>query len=179
MATTQVTPLAGQYLTFRIGGDAYGIRLHQLRELIEMGAVTRVPSTPPWIRGVTNLRGTVLPVIDLAVKFGLPETTVTRWTCIVVVEAAVANEKNAMGVIVDSVHDVLELTAGEVEPPPPFGTRVRVEFVLGMGRAADGFVVLLDIDKVLSTDELLAVSALEEGSETRSAAAREEGREGR
>jgi purine-binding chemotaxis protein CheW len=164
-------PAAGaepdSYLTFWIGDEEYAINVLQVREIIEYGDVTRVPSTAPWIRGVVNLRGSVLPAIDLAVKFGLPPSPVTRRTCIVVTEVAATPRATVLGVIADSVSQVIDLGPDDIEPPPPFGTPVRVEFLLGLGRSGDKFILVLDTDRVLSADELLAAQAAEEaGAET-------------
>jgi purine-binding chemotaxis protein CheW len=175
MATTEapvhaatLSPRSGpaQYLTFRIGGDEYAVGILRVREILEYRPITRVPTMPPWIRGVLNLRGSVVPVVDLAVKLGLPAVEVTRRTCIVIVEAAEAAatagaaqglEATVMGIVVDSVRQVVELLPGDIEPPPGFGTPVRVEFLLGLGKLGDGFTLLLDLDRVLSAEELLRV----------------------
>jgi purine-binding chemotaxis protein CheW len=149
-----------QYLTFFLAGEEYAISILQVTDIIECGAVTRVPGTPPWIRGVHNLRGTVVPVIDLAVKFGLPATEITRRTCVVIVELRVDDESIIMGVMADSVHQVVDFTADQVQPPPAFGPRVRVDCLLGMASSNGKFVLLLDIDRIFSTDEIL--SAVEE-----------------
>src|SRR5258708_7572637 len=143
-----------QYLGFYIGGEEYAIGILRVREILEYDTVTKVPTTPPSIRGVINLRGSVVPVVDLAVKFGLPESVVSKRTCIVVVEVDLDGERAVMGVLADAVSQVIDLPASEVEPPPPFGTRVRVDRLIGMGRAGRKFVLLLDIDKLLSLDEL-------------------------
>jgi len=149
-----------QYLTFFLAGEEYAISILQVTDIIECGSVTRVPGTPPWIRGVHNLRGTVVPVIDLAIKFGLPATEITRRTCVVIVELRVDDESMIMGVMADSVHQVVDFTAEQVQPPPAFGPRVRVECLLGMASTNGKFVLLLDIDRVFSSDEIL--SAVEE-----------------
>jgi purine-binding chemotaxis protein CheW len=148
-----------QYLTFGVAGDEYAISILRVKEIIQFETVTRVPTTPTWIRGVINLRGSVVPVVDLAVKFGLPDTVVTPLTCIVIVEVALSGEQTVMGVMADSVSQVVELGAGDVEAPPTFGTRVRVDYLAGMGKVGKGFVLILDIDRVLSADELLATVA--------------------
>jgi len=148
----------GQYLTFLVGGEEYAVNILKVKEIIEYDTVTAVPNTAPWIRGVTNLRGNVVPVIDLAVKFGLPASKVSKLSCIVITEVSYDGEKLTMGVMADSVNQVLEFSADEVETPPPFGTRVRIEFLLGMGRLGKKFCLILDIDKVLSAEELLAVN---------------------
>lgn len=165
-----------QVLTFRIAGEEYAVGILSVREIIEYEAVTRVPATPAWIRGVINLRGSVVPVIDLAVKLGLPESPVTRRTCTVIVEAELEGERAVMGIVADSVHQVIELRPGEVEPPPSFGVPVRTDFLLGMAKTGSRFALLLDIDRVLAANELLqAVSVpeaplAEDGPETLEAA---------
>ncbi len=144
-----------QFLTFDLGDDEFGVPVLAVREVVEYGAVTRVPGTPPWIRGAANLRGAVVPVVDLAVKFGLPSSPLDRRTCIIVFETTLAGEETAIGVVADAVNEVAEFGAAQIEPPPPFGSAVRVEFLLGMARGRRKFVPLLDIEKVLSVDELI------------------------
>ena len=116
--------------------------------------VTRVPTTPPSIRGVINLRGSVVPVVDLAVKLGLPESVVTKRSCVVVVEIVLDGERTVMGLLADSVSQVLDLPATEIEPPPPFGTNIRVDFLTGMGKLEGRLVLILDLDRILSPIEL-------------------------
>lgn len=147
-----------QYLTFLTAGEEYAISIGKVREIIEYEAVTTVPRTPIWIRGVTNLRGKVVPVVDLAVKFGLPSSKISKFSCIIITEVMFQGESLTMGVLADSVSQVIELSAQEIEAAPPFGTRVKTEYLLGMGALGKKFCLILDIDKVLSTDELLAVS---------------------
>jgi len=147
----------GQYLTFLLAGEEYGIAILRVREIVECGAVTRVPGTPPFIRGVVNLRGTVLPVVDLAAKFGLGETALTRWTSVVMVEAEWEGVKTTLGVMTDAMSRVLDLGPGEIEPVPSFGVPVKLDYLLGMGRAEPRFVLILDIDRVLSPEELMAL----------------------
>jgi purine-binding chemotaxis protein CheW len=147
-----------QYLTFHLGDEEYAVGILQVREIIEYGIVTRVPTTPPFIRGVINVRGSVVPVIDLAVKFGLAPNPVSRRTCILLIEVEIAGEPTIMGVVADSVSQVVDLLPGDIEPAPPFGTRVHVDYLLGMVKLGDKFALLLDIDRILSTDELLQVS---------------------
>lgn len=142
-----------QYLAFAVGGSDYGVGILRVKEILQYETITPVPSMPPSVRGVINLRGSVVPVIDLAVKFGLPQTAVTKRTCILVVESALDGVTTVMGVIADAVSEVLELAPRDVEPAPPFGTRVRADFLLGMGKVGRGFVLLLDIDRVLSAGE--------------------------
>ena len=148
-----------QYLTFFLAGEEYAISILQVTDIIECGAVTRVPGTPPWIRGVHNLRGTVVPVIDLAIKFGLPTTEITRRTCIVIVELRADEETLIMGVMADSVHQVVDFTAEQIQPPPAFGPRMHVDCLLGMASSNGKFVLLLDIDRVFSSDEIVAAGS--------------------
>jgi purine-binding chemotaxis protein CheW len=154
MASQPIAAEGAQYLGFNIAGEEYAIGILRVREILEYDTLTKVPTTPPSIRGVINLRGSVVPVVDLAVKFGLPESVISKRTCIVVVEVNLDGERAVMGVLADAVSQVIDLPASEVEPPPPFGTRVRVDCLIGMGRAGRKFVLLLDIDKLLSLDEL-------------------------
>lgn len=147
-----------QYLTFHLGDEEYAVGILQVREIIEYGIVTRVPTTPPFIRGVINVRGSVVPVIDLAVKFGLTPNPVTRRSCILLIEVDIAGEPTVMGVVADAVSQVVDLLPGDIEPAPAFGTKVHVDYLLGMVKLGDKFALVLDIDRILSTDELLQVS---------------------
>jgi purine-binding chemotaxis protein CheW len=146
-----------QLLTFAVAGEEYAVGILRVREIIQYEDVTKVPMTPPWVRGVMNLRGSVVPVVDLAVKFGLSETPVGPTTCAVIVEVELAGQFAVMGVMADSVDQVVDLPVTGIEPPPPFGTRVRVEYLQGMAKLENGLALVLDIDRVLSADELLAV----------------------
>jgi purine-binding chemotaxis protein CheW len=147
-----------QYLTFFTAGEEYAIGIVKVSEIVEYETVTTVPNTPIWIHGVTNLRGRVIPVVDLAVKFGLPASRISKFSCIIVTEVMFQGEKLTMGVLADAVSQVIELSAEEIEQTPPFGTRVKTEYLLGMGALGKKFCLILDIDKVLSADELLAVT---------------------
>jgi purine-binding chemotaxis protein CheW len=164
MASQSTVAEQGQYLGFHVAGEEYAIGILRVREILEYDVVTKVPTTPPSIRGVINLRGSVVPVVDLAVKLGLPEIEVTKRTCIVVVEVNLSDQPTVMGVLADSVSQVIDLPASQVQPPPTFGTRVRVDCLLGMGQAGRKFVLLLDIDKLLSQDELAAAQSAAEAA---------------
>ena len=148
----------GQYLTFYVAGEEYAVNILKVKEIIEFDTVTAVPNTAPWIRGVTNLRGHVVPVIDLAVKFGLPGSQTSKFSCIVITEVSYNGDKLTIGVMADSVSQVLDFKGYDIEATPPFGTRVRLEFLLGMGKVGKKFCLILDIDKVLSADEIVAVT---------------------
>ena len=151
-----------QYLTFYVAGEEYAVTILKVTEIIECVTLTHVPGTPSWIRGVLNLRGAVVPVVDLAVKFGLAPTVLTRRTCVVMVELEHDGERLVLGVMADSVHQVVELGPNQIQPPPSFGPKVRVDCIQGMGVSGDAFVVLLDIDRVLSSSEILAASLVED-----------------
>jgi purine-binding chemotaxis protein CheW len=156
----KATAAPGQYLGLFIGGEEYAIGILRVKEILQFEAITRVPGTPPSIRGVINVRGSVVPVVDLAVRFGLPPTEVTRRACVVIVEVESEGDCAVIGVMADSVSQVLELGGEDIQPPPPFGTRVHVDYLLGMARAGNRFSVILDIDRVLGPDELVAAATV-------------------
>jgi purine-binding chemotaxis protein CheW len=141
-----------------IGGEEYAVSLLKVKEIIEYDTVTEIPKTPQWVRGVINLRGNVVPVIDLAVKFRLAPSVPGKLTCIVITEVQCEGEPTVMGVMADAVRQVIDLRPQEIEVPPSFGTRVKVDYLLGMARSGKKFCLLLDTEKVLSTDELLELS---------------------
>jgi purine-binding chemotaxis protein CheW len=147
-----------QYLTFLLADEEYAISILQVKEIIEYDTVTTVPKTPRWVRGVINLRGSVVPVVDLAVKFGLEQKPVTKTTCIVIVETQFEGQNTTIGVVADAVSQVMDLTADDIQVVPEFGTRVKVDYLLGMAQLGKKFALLLDVDKVLSTEELLNLS---------------------
>ena len=149
-----------QYLTFLLSDEMFAIGILSIREIIEYGFVTDVPMTPPFIRGVLNLRGAVVPVVDLAVRFGRLARENTKRTCIVIVDIETANGNQQMGVVVDMVNEVLDIPASEIEPAPEFGARIRNDFVKGMGKINGKFVVVLDLNRVMSIDELVVVAGI-------------------
>jgi purine-binding chemotaxis protein CheW len=144
-----------QYLTFQMSEDEYAVGIPHVREIIEYGAVTRVPKAPAWIRGVINVRGSVVPVVDLAVKFGVAARPVTKTTCIIILEIKLDGEDSIMGVIADTVNEVTSFAEEDIAEAPSFGTRVRVEYLLGMAKIGKKFALMLDILKVLSGEELV------------------------
>jgi purine-binding chemotaxis protein CheW len=150
-----------QYLTFFLADEEYAIDIRRVKEIIEYTTVTKVPKVPEWIRGVINLRGNVVPVVDLTVRFGLGERPVTKTTCIVIVEVEQDSERTVMGVIADAVNQVIDLAPEDIEEPPAFGTRVRLEYLFGMGKLGKKFALILNINNVLSNTELLTVSTLQ------------------
>ncbi|NVO06957.1 MAG: chemotaxis protein CheW [Rhodoferax sp.] len=145
-----------QYLTFMLGGEMFSIDILCIKEIIWYASLTEVPMMPACIRGVINLRGAVVPVMDLSSRFGKPSTPVTKSTCIVIIEVAtqVEGERQNMGVVVDSVQAVLEIPASEIEPPPSFGAKIRPDFIEGIGKVNGKFVILLNVDRVLSSQEI-------------------------
>ncbi len=148
-----------QYLTFTLGDEIYGIGILYIKEILEYGNLTPVPMVPPFIRGVLNLRGNVLPVIDLTVRLGIREQPgpVDRHTCIVIVEVTAEEETVSLGIVVDAVNDVLTLDHEDLETAPSFGSHVRADFIRNIGKTGDGFIILLDVDKTLSLAELSAL----------------------
>ena len=156
---------AGQpYLAFRLADEVYAVDILRIREIIEYSPPTVVPLMPPSLRGVINLRGAVVPIIDLAVRFGRPATGVGKRTCFVIVEVAHAGETHVLGLMVDGVNAVMEIAADDVEPPPSFGTRVDADFIAGMARVNGRFVIILDIARVLSIEELAALKSVDAAS---------------
>ncbi len=147
-----------QYLTFTLGGEHFAVGTLSVKEIIEYGQLTSVPMMPPSIRGVINLRGAVVPVIDLGARFGGRQTEVGRRTCIVILEVEQDDAQQVLGVVVDAVNEVLEIAPADIEPPPAFGAHIRTDFIQGMGKVDGRFVILLNIGRVLSVDELAALS---------------------
>lgn len=145
-----------QYLTFMLGGEMFSLGILCIREIIWYSNLTEVPMMPACIRGVINLRGAVVPVMDLSNRFGKPSTPVTKSSCIIIVEVATQNEgeHQSMGVVVDSVQAVLEIAASDIEPPPSFGAKIRSDFIEGIGKVAGKFVILLNVNNVLSLQEI-------------------------
>lgn len=149
---------SGQYLTFSLGGEMFAIGILAIKEIIEFGGMTGVPMMPEFIRGVINLRGAVVPVVDLSARFQRRASVVGRRSCIVIVEARTGEEIQDVGVIVDSVSEVLEIPAGDIEPAPAFGAKIRADFIRGMGKVNGRFVIILDVDRVLSVDDLALIA---------------------
>ena len=143
-----------QYLTFMLGSEVFAIGILSIKEIIEYGQLTVVPLMPEFIRGVINLRGAVVPVVDLAARFGRKSSEVTMRTCIIIIEVMADEETSVIGVVVDAVNEVLEIPASEIEPAPAFGAKIRTDFIQGMGKVNGKFVILLDVSNVLSVDDL-------------------------
>ena len=157
-SVTTATAPAGQYLTFVLGGEVFALGILAIKEIIEYSDLTTVPMTPEYVRGVINLRGAVVPVLDLLVRFARQPSPVTKRTCIVIVEINAGGERHDIGLVVDAVNAVLDIPAGDIEPPPAYGASVRTEYIHGMAKVNNRFVILLDVDQALAAEELLAIS---------------------
>jgi purine-binding chemotaxis protein CheW len=147
-----------QYLTFVLGGEVFAIGILSIKEIIEYSSLTEVPMMPASVRGVINLRGAVVPVTDLRVRFGKPASPVTKRTCIVIIEMTGQGKRQDIGIVVDSVDAVLDILPSEIEPPPTFGAGIRTDFIRGMGKVNGKFVILLDVNHVMAVDDMAALS---------------------
>jgi purine-binding chemotaxis protein CheW len=143
-----------QFLTFSLGGEVLAMEIRLVKEILQHVNITEVPLTPPAIRGVINLRGAVVPVIDLAVRFGRPVTPIDKRTCIVILEVGEHDESTVMGIMVDHVSEVIEIALSDIEPPPAFGNLIRSDFIRGVGKIGGRFVLILEMERVLSLEEL-------------------------
>ncbi len=146
-----------QYLTFKLKDEVFGVDVAQVREILDFIKITRVPQTPDFMCGVINLRGNVVPVVDMRLKFGLEKTETTVNTCIIVVEVNLDGENTVLGALVDSVQEVFELDPKDIEPAPRIGTKLKTDFIKGMGKREDAFIIILNIDNVFSSEELMLV----------------------
>jgi len=154
-APSQVdTPLTEQFLTLTLGQELFALPIEHIREIIEFGGLTEIPLMPPFLRGVINLRGAVVPVIDLAVRFGREATAIAKRTCIVIVEVAQGERMQLLGIIVDAVNEVLAVEGHQLENRPAFGAGIRADFIAGILKQNEQFIIVLDIPQVLSLDEL-------------------------
>jgi len=153
-----------QYLTFMLSGETYAVSILRIKEIIQYGQLTEVPRMPDFIRGVINLRGAVVPVIDLSARFGKRPTTIGRRNCIIIIEVLLGEETQSVGVMVDAVNAVLEIPGNEIEPAPTFGANIRADFIAGMGKINGKFVIILNIQHVLSMDDMATLVAVGSGS---------------
>lgn len=147
-----------QYMTFKLGAELFAINVAQVREVLEVAQITKVPTAPCYMRGVVNVRGQSTPVVDLRLKFGLPESPDTVHTRIIVMELELDGEATVLGGIADSVHEVIELEPSSINPPPRIAMRWRTDFIQGMGKRGDDFIIILDVNAVFSSEELAVVS---------------------
>ena len=153
MSVAKITE-ARQYLTFKMEEEIFALDVGKVREILDYTTITKVPQTPDYLKGVINLRGSVVPVVDMRLKFNMPAQDRTVDTCIIVVEITIEQEQTILGALVDSVQEVFELEPSQVEPAPRIGTKLNTDFILGMGKRDDSFVIILDIDRVFSSEEL-------------------------
>ena len=153
-AISVIADREGKYLTFALAGEEYGISILKIKEIIGMMPITTIPQTPEFVKGVINLRGKVIPVVDLRLRFGMERINYTERTCIVVVEISGGSGTVMIGIVVDSVSEVLNIKGGDIEETPMFGTKLETDYILGMAKVQGGVKILLDIDRVLSRDEV-------------------------
>ena len=160
MSVTEITETR-QYLTFKLGDEVFATDVAKVREVLDLTTITKIPRTPDFVTGVINLRGKVVPVVDLRLCFEMSKTEKTVNTCIVVVEMLVEGESTVIGTLADSVEEVIDLEPEQIQPPPRIGTQIRTDFIRGMGKRDAQFIMILDIDRVFSAEELAAVCAAE------------------
>jgi purine-binding chemotaxis protein CheW len=163
MGNTTEVKSALQCLTFKLAEETYAVDVGKVKEVLDFTKITKVPKTPEFMRGVINLRGSVVPVVDMRLKFGMSVTEKTVNTCIIVMEVNLDNETVVIGALADSVQEVIDLEPGQIEPAPKIGTRINTEFIKGMGKHDDEFLIILDIDKVFSMEEITQVKGSSAG----------------
>lgn len=168
MSEKRITETA-LYLTFKLDEEMFSIDVSQVREILDMITITKVPKSPDFMRGVINVRGAVVPVVDLRLKFGMPEIESTVDTRIIVMELMLEGENTVLGAIADAVQDVIELEPGQIEDPPRIGARWKTEFIRGMGKKDGDFIIILDIDRIFSTEELAILEASSDTAVTEAA----------
>ncbi len=162
MSVTGITETS-QYLTFKLDQEIYALDITQVREVLDFSEITKVPRMPDFMRGVINLRGGVVPVVDLRLKFGMTRTEKTVDTCVIIIDLAIEGETTLLGALADSVQEVMTMEPDQISPPPRIGTRLDTEFIKGMGKKNDEFVIIVDIDKVFSLDEVAVLQTNEDG----------------
>lgn len=161
---TQVESKINSYLSFQIGTEIFAADVANVINILEMAKITKVPKSPNYMKGVINLRGSVLPVVDTRLKFGLPETEYTTNTCILVLEVLSRNETIRLGAIVDSVQEVLEIGSDEIMPPPNLGTKFKTDILVGMAKKDENFIMIMDVNNVFADDEVINLKDLSEES---------------
>ena len=150
------------YLTFQLEDEIFAVDVLNVHEVLEFSSTTKIPGVPDYVRGIINLRGMVVPVVDLRLKFGMTETEKTQSTCVIVLDIGTGEKKAVVGALADSVKEVFEFDAGQIEPPPQIGTLSQTEYILGIGKREDLFIIILDINKIFSTDEVVLLGAATE-----------------
>ena len=161
MNESEVTA-SNQYLTFTLEEEVFALDIHKVREVLDFTTITKVPQTPDYLRGVINLRGSVVPVVDMRLRFGMPAAVKTVNTCVIIAEVRAGGETLVLGAMADSVQEVLDMEPEQIEPPPRIGTKLNSEFLRGMGKHNDQFVMVLDIDQVFSCNEMSLLQGREE-----------------
>lgn len=164
--SVQAITEARQYLSFKLDSEVFAIDVAQVREVLDLTTITAIPRTPEFMAGVINLRGSVVPVVDLRLCFDMTKTVSTRNTCIVVVEVMIDNEATVIGALADSVEEVIDLEPEQIQPAPRIGTKIRTDFIRGMGKRENQFIMILDIDRVFSVEEIAAVRGAEASKTT-------------
>ncbi|MGD0397950.1 MAG: chemotaxis protein CheW [Syntrophobacteraceae bacterium] len=163
MSVSSITETS-QYLTFKLEDEVFALEIAKVREVLDFTLIAKVPQTPEFMLGVINLRGTVVPVVDMRLKFAMTRTETTVHTCIIIVEIEIDGENTVLGALVDSVQEVMDLDPEQIEPAPRIGTRLNTKFIKGMGKRDNQFIIILDIDKVFSSDELSMARGMDEES---------------
>ena len=163
MSVSSITETS-QYLTFKLEDEVFALEIAKVREVLDFTLIAKVPQTPEFMLGVINLRGTVVPVVDMRLKFAMTRTETTVHTCIIIVEIEIDGENTVLGALVDSVQEVMDLDPEQIEPAPRIGTRLNKKFIKGMGKRDNQFIIILDIDKVFSSDELSMARGMDEES---------------
>ncbi len=153
---------AKQYLTFKLAHETFAVDVASVREILDFIGITKVPQTPDFMRGVINLRGSVVPVVDMKLKFGMEATEKTVDTCIIVLEVTIEGETTIVGALADSVEEVLELEPSQIEPPPRIGMKLNIDFISGMGKLGEEFVIILDTDKIFTFEEAVSLQETDE-----------------
>lgn len=161
MGVTGITETT-QYLTFKLQNEIFALDISKVREVLDFTSITKVPRTPEFMRGVINLRGSVVPVVDMRLKFGMSKTEKTVNTCIIIVEISLDGDTTVLGALADAVQEVIDLEPDQIEPPPKIGTKLNTEFIKGMGKRDSDFIIILDIDKVFSVEDISLVEDLSE-----------------
>jgi purine-binding chemotaxis protein CheW len=169
MSVSEITETR-QYLTFRLANEIFATDVAKVREILDLTPITAIPRTPEFMSGVINLRGSVVPVVDFRLCFGMSKTETTRNTCIVVVEVMLDNEPTVIGALADSVEEVIDLEPDQIQPPPRIGHQIRTDFIRGMGKRDPQFIMILDIDRVFSAEDLAAIRNQDRNQEMQSAA---------
>jgi purine-binding chemotaxis protein CheW len=160
VAEQEIKVRPGKYLTFFLGNEQYGLEIMKVQDIISMMSITRVPKTPEFIRGVINLRGKVIPILDLRIKFDMEHQEDTRVTCIINLQVTHNNSQMVIGVVVDEVSEVVNISADQLQPPPAFGENINVDMIIGVGNIEDRVVLLFDADRLLSNEEMSSVTSM-------------------